>query len=65
MKIALSLSFLLIKTESNFFKSGKIEIANILKLGTAAKGFPWILTVFSYLRSFNFYNYAKSMIKLQ
>jgi hypothetical protein len=38
--MALSLYFLLIKTESNFFKVGRMEMAKILKLGTAAKGFP-------------------------
>ena len=54
MKIALSLYFLLIKTESSFLSSGRMEMASILKLATAAKGFPWMLRVFSVDRGFNF-----------
>lgn len=40
MNTALSLSFLLIKTESSFFNCGKIEITNTLKLAIAVRGLP-------------------------
>jgi hypothetical protein len=40
MNTALSRYFLLIKTESSFFRFGRIEMAKTLKFGIAAKGLP-------------------------
>ena len=62
MKTALSLYFLLIKTESSFFRFGRIEIAKILKLGTAANGFPCIVIVLRSTKCLIFYSSARSAI---
>ena len=51
---ALSLYFLLISTESNFFKSLRIEMVKILKFGIAVRGFPWIVNVFNCYKCLSF-----------
>lgn len=41
--LQLSLSFLLINTESNFFKCYNIPITYNLKFKIVSRGFPWIV----------------------
>ncbi len=60
MNTALSLSFLLMSTESNFLRSGSRLMVSILKLGTAARGLPCMVIVFSSVNGFIFYSSARS-----
>jgi len=65
MNIALSLYFLLINTESSFFRSFRIEIVSTLKLGMAVRGFPWMVNVLRCSKCFTFSSSDKSEMKLQ
>ena len=47
MNIALSRSFLLTKTESNFLSWGKILMTKSLKLLTEVRELPWIVKFLS------------------
>ena len=59
---ALSFSFLLINTVSNFCNWGKRPIMYNLKLGIKSKGFPWTVKDFKVLIGWIFLNSFKSWI---